>query len=165
MKSILLFIVCLCLWQCCFAPVSGWYDAVEKKMEVKGFDTNLVEEVFFSRYEYELNQDSISENYSKQVNLYLDRVNYGTRWPQKIEGTIYKGTVEESLNQDSIEIRNTMTGVGIFIHRKFVGDETRMKLIITKDEVPPRNVILEFNIIQKRRLVHHSRAYEWFRTF
>lgn len=164
-KYILLFIVCSCLWQCCFAPVSGSYDAIEKKSEINGFDTNLVKKVYFSQYEYELNSDSVSELYFKQLNLYLDSVNYGTKWPQKIEGMIYKGLVEESLNPDSIEIRNTVHGVGLFIHKKFIGDETHLKLILTKDDDPPRNVILDFDIIQKSRLVHHSRAYEWLRTF
>lgn len=165
MKWILLFIVCFCLWQCCFAPVSGWYDAVEKESEIKAFDTNLVRSVFFSKYEYELNSDSVSELYYKQINLYLDSVNYGTKWPEKIEGTIYRESTEEVLNPDSIKIGNTIHGVGVFIHRKFIGDETRLKLILTTDDNPPRNVILDFDIIQKSRLVHHSRAYEWLRTF
>lgn len=165
MKYILMTLVCFCLWQCCFAPVSGWYDAIEKESEIKGFDANLVKDVFFAGGYYELNADSVWEKYHGFLSIYLDSVGFGKKWPSSVVAILSKGGMEEKIDLLSIEIRSTISGVGIFIKRKFIGDETHLKLILTKDEDPPKNVILDFDIVQKSRLVHHSRAYEWLRTF
>lgn len=160
MKYLLLILACFSVWQCCSAM--GSYEVVEKKAEVTKFDSLFVESAYFNMGRYDLNSNGITEKYFEEISIYLDSLNYGKKWPKKIEGIVYSGLTKAKIESPSVEILNTISGVGIFVKKRFYGDETCLKLILTLDEEPPRELVLEFELEQKSYKAYHSRCMDSF---
>ena len=65
------------------------------------------------------------------------------------------------MDSSNIEIRNTVLGVGLFINKRFYGDETHLKMVLTKDD-STSSVILDFDLVQKSDKVYHYRCMDDF---
>ncbi|WP_405343169.1 hypothetical protein [Fibrobacter sp.] len=156
MKKLIIVFMGLVLCQCSICKNKGDdYPVISKESKIVGYDKLFVKKVYFSSWTYDLNHDWITEQYSDQINIYLDSVNYGKKWPRKVEAFINKGSVVEKVDSSNIEIRNTVLGVGLFINKRFYGDETHLKMVLTKDD-STSNVILDFDLKQKSHKVYHS---------
>lgn len=55
-----------------------------------------------------------------------------------------------------------MLGIGLFVNKRFYGDETLLKLIIIPREESSEKLILEFKLEQKNDKVFHSRCMDSF---
>ena len=95
-----------------------------------------------------MNSEGISEKYFDYVFIYLDSNKYGNTFPEKVIGSFFKGTDEVIIDSANISARETIHGVGIFVHQKIIGDETRLKLVIYKGNEEPEPLVLEFDIKQ-----------------
>ena len=167
MRYLLLPFVCMLVWQCgvCIGmhrQAAVRYKVVEKDAKVSNYDKHFVKKTFFTGGFYDLNSEGITEHYYGTLSIYMDSVNYGKKWPQNVDAYLYRNSVEEILDSSNVEIRNTVLGVGIFIRRRFKGDETHLKLVLTLDEVPPRKLVLDFDLLQKSDIAWHSRRMEAF---
>ena len=161
MKKLIIAFMGLILCQCSVCKKKGDYPVISKDSKIVGYDKHVVEKVFFSNWTYDLNHDGITEQYSDQINIYLDSANYGKLWPKKVKAFISKGPEEEKVDSSNIEIRNTISGVGLFINKRFYGDETHLKMVLTKDD-STSSVILDFDLVQKSDKVYHYRCMDDF---
>lgn len=97
----------------------------------------------------DLNPEGISERYFEMIYVYLDSNKYGNSLPKKVIGSFFKGREEVLIDSMNIVVKeNTIHGVGIFVQQKIIGDETRLKLVIYKDNEDSEPLILEFDIEQ-----------------
>ena len=163
MKYLLLVFICMLVWQCGVCKnAKGSYKVVEKDAKVSKYDKHFVKKTYFTGGFYDLNSEGITEHYYETLSIYMDSVNYGKKWPQNVDAYLYRNSVEEILDSSNVEIRNTVLGVGIFINRRFKGDETHLKLVLTLDEEPPRKLVLDFDLLQKSNIAWHSRCMDAF---
>ena len=168
MKRILLFYVvliflCLFIWQCSVCKnAKGSYEVVSKTGKVLNYDEKMVKDAYFNAGVYDLNLDGITEKYYELISIYLDSINYGKKWPKSVEAFVFRGSVKEKIDSSNIEVRNTVLGVGLFIKKRFYGDETHLKIELTLDEEPPKKHILDFDLLQTSSKGWHSRCMDAF---
>ena len=168
MKRILLFYVvliflCLFIWQCSVCKnAKGSYEMVSKTNKVFNYDDRMVERVFFTSINWDKNSEGITEEYYDGFNIYLDSVNFGKKWPKSVEAFVFRGSVKEKIESSNIEVSNTVLGVGLFIKKRFYGDETHLKIELTLDEEPPKKLILDFDLLQTSSKGWHSRCMDAF---
>ncbi|WP_176421952.1 hypothetical protein [Fibrobacter sp. UWH1] len=149
MKKILLIITCLFLWNCgnC-GHAKSYYIFVEKRSKIVKFDSTFVKVADITGGNIDLNSEGILERYFEMIQVYLDSTKYGKTLPKKVTGTFFKGQEEVVIDSANIYTRETVLGAGIFVQQKIIGDETRLKLVIYKDNEDSEPLILEFDIEQ-----------------
>ena len=150
MKKILLIIACLFLWNCgnC-GHAKSYYIFVEKRSKIVKFDSTFVKDARITGGRVDLNPEGISEKYFEMIYVYLDSNKYGNSLPKKVIGSFFKGREEVLIDSMNIVVKEkTIHGVGIFVGQKIIGDETRLKLVIYKDNEDSEPLILEFDIEQ-----------------
>ena len=140
---------------CSLCKKKGTYEVVTKKMKIMNYDRTFVNNVFFSRYTYDLNLDGITEEYAEQINVYLDSAGYGKIWPQKVEIFVYEDSFGKMIDSSFVEINSTISGIGIFVKRRFWGAETHLKIFLVRNN---EDVILDFDLEQKSDKVYRSRC-------
>ena len=134
MKYLILILISFLFLHCSLCKKGETYEVISKNVKITDYNKTLVKKVFFSNMVYDLNINHISEEFYEQINVYLDSINYGLIMPQKVEAYINKGSAEEKLDSSYIEIRNTMLGIGLFVNKRFYGDETLLRLVIVPRE-------------------------------
>lgn len=151
MKKILLIIVCLFLWNCSnCGHAKSHYKFVEKISKITKFDSTFVKDARITGGRVDLNPEGISEKYFEMIYVYLDSNKYGNSLPKKVIGSFFKGREEVLIDSMNIVVKEkTIHGVGIFVGQKIIGDETRLKLVIYKDNEDSEPLVLEFDIKQK----------------
>lgn len=149
MKKILLIIACLFLWNCgnC-GHAKSYYIFVEKSSKIVKFDSTFVKDARITGGRVDLNPEGISERYFEMIYVYLDSNKYGKTLPKKVTGAFFKGQEEVVIDSANIDTRETVLGAGIFVQQKIIGDETRLKLVIYKDNEDSEPLVLEFDIEQ-----------------
>ena len=95
-----------------------------------------------------MNPEGISERFFESINVYLDSNKYGNVFPQKVLGSFFKEEDEVIIESTNIRTMKTIHGVGIFVHQKIFGDETRLKLVIYNDD-ESKPLVLKFDIAQR----------------
>lgn len=150
MKKWVLIITCVFLWNCANCGHSkSSYKIVEKESKIAKFDSTFVKDAYITGGRIDMNPEGISERYFESINVYLDSNKYGNVFPQKVSGSFFRGEDEVIIDSTNIRTMKTIHGVGIFVHQKIFGDETRLKLVIYNGDEESKPLVLEFDIAQR----------------
>jgi len=150
MKKVVIIIACAFLWNCANCGHSkSYYKIVEKESKIVKFDSTLVKDAYITGGRIDMNPEGISERYFEAIHIYLDSNKYGNVFPKKVSGSFFRGEDEVIIDSTNIQTKVTVHGVGIFVHQKIIGNETRLKLVIYNGNEESKPLVLEFDIAQR----------------
>ena len=122
------------------------------KGTVSGYDKQLVDLVLVTNGAYKLNQDSVAEYFHTTMSVYLNSARYGSEKPKKVEAFYKDDKSEYKMDSSSVGIfLDAQNRVGVSVKKDFPAGTSHVKLILVSDENPVKELVLNFDIFEKRK--------------